>query len=152
MKIRKAIKSDFEKYLKLKREEEVDYFRIIKQKSKKIPEKEYCKEFLDLINKRDNFLFIAEENKELLGVINGRIIKYGVLRWAEIDILYVLKKFRKKGVGKELINKSQKYAREKKCKKIKLEVNKNNKNALRTYEKEGFFISKYKMEKRLRWK
>jgi ribosomal protein S18 acetylase RimI-like enzyme len=150
MKIRKANLNDWEKYLILKKEEEINYFKIIKQESPKISKNEYKKEFLDLINKENNILFIAEEKKEFMGFINGRIEKYGDSKWTEMDVLFVSEKHRKKGIGKALTIKLERYAKLKKCKKIKLEVNKENKNAIKLYEKNGFRISKLKMEKRLK--
>jgi ribosomal protein S18 acetylase RimI-like enzyme len=76
-----------------------------------------------------------------------------------ISVLNIDEKFRRKGIGKNLISNAIKIAREKKCTRIILDVSKENENAIKFYKKVGlkiyeevntklFFqkISVYKME------
>lgn len=52
--------------------------------------------------------------------------------------IYLLKEFRGKQIGKAAFNFIEEKAKEYQCKTISLTVNKNNKDAIKTYEKTGF--------------
>ena len=55
-----------------------------------------------------------------------------------IGVLCVNKKYRKKGIGKNLIKNSKKIAQEKNCSRIILDVSKENNDAIKFYNEIGF--------------
>ena len=65
MKIRKAVKDDLLNYVSLRREDILEYSHIIKEDIK-IDEEKLKKEFKDLIDSKENIVFIAEEGNELV--------------------------------------------------------------------------------------
>jgi len=52
--------------------------------------------------------------------------------------IYLLKEFRRKGIGKDTFKFIEEKAKNYQCKSISLTVNKNNVNTIKTYEKIGF--------------
>lgn len=83
----------------------------------------------------DNFLgFVAEEDGEIVGYI---ALTY-CLEEAEINIIAVSEKFRKKGIASELLKKTQTALLKLGVKKLFLEVRRSNEPAQSLYEKNGF--------------
>ena len=84
-------------------------------------------------------------NKKAIGYasINFNISIRGGIR-AYIEDVVVEKKFRKKGIGKSLVNILLKYAQKKKCYKVVLECSKENINFYRSL---GFKLGKFTMKK-----
>jgi len=89
MKIKKATKRDITGLIQLEAEalREFKDWNITKRE-----------EFLDLIKKR--LMYIAKENKKIVGYINVKIIERKII----LDNVYVKKELRKKGTEKELID------------------------------------------------
>ena len=58
----------------------------------------------------------------------------------KLDKLYVLQEFQGRGVGSRLIASTEAAARAQRCSALILNVNKNNAQAIRAYEKNGFVI------------
>jgi len=145
MKLTKATKEEFEEYSTLKKNEVIEYEKLI---GLKIPySKKECKqEFLKVLKSKKDYLILAKENKKIMGFIQMSIEK----NKAEIDYLYVSKENRKKGIAKELIKKSTKLAKSKKANNLFLKVNAKNKNALALYERLNFKITNYIMKKEIK--
>jgi ribosomal protein S18 acetylase RimI-like enzyme len=61
-------------------------------------------------------------------------------RELKLDKLYVLQEFQGRGVGRRLIEATEVRARAQRCSALILNVNKNNVQAIRAYEKNGFAI------------
>lgn len=146
MKIRKCKKKDFKGYLKLKREEEKDYSEIIREKIPHISDKECKKDFNEILSSKQSILLVAEQGDLLAGFLFGSLSKY---KTGNLEIIFVSKNFRRKGIAIKLINSLLKILRSKKCKKIRLEANLKNKNAIRLYQKLGFKPFKFVMQKEL---
>ena len=96
-------------------------------------EKKWKKEdFYSFISNKDNLFILSHPFP--VGYLKARIIKN------EIEIISILidKKFRKKGLGKGLLNKLLKLANKKKIQRIFLEVSVENKIAINLYRKFNF--------------
>lgn len=85
---------------------------------------------------------LSENKKYIVAKLNNQIIGFaGVLLGldeAEIMNIVTKKEMRKKGVGTLLLEKIIQIARDQKLEKIFLEVNENNIQAIKLYEKFGF--------------
>ena len=90
------------------------------------------KDFISFISNQHNIFILSQP--EPVGFIKARIIQ------DEIEIISILidKKFRKKGIGKGLLNNLFSLANKKKIKHIFLEVSVENKVALNLYKKYNF--------------
>ncbi|GBE19936.1 protease synthase and sporulation negative regulatory protein PAI 1 [archaeon BMS3Abin17] len=150
MEIRKANKKDFEELLKLILKctiyhHELDKKNVGGKKLKRGSIKE-LKENETKILKEDlknssTTIFIAIKEKKIVGFItlsfpskNANIKS----KRGEINDLFILKEYRKKGIGKMLLKKALTFFRLKKVKLILLNVDSNNFSALKFYEKIGF--------------
>jgi ribosomal protein S18 acetylase RimI-like enzyme len=147
MKIRKAKKQDLKEYMRLRGGWEAEYSRMLGGADVFASKSQIKKEFSGFFTK-DYSLLIAEEGKEIIGylacdfVTNSRLLYIG-------DI-FVKREFRKKGIGKILINGAKSIAKARKFKKIRLGVNLKNKSAILFYRKIGFKVSRYEMDLRLK--
>ena len=92
----------------------------------------------------ENFDIIAKHpfSKWLVYIINNELVGflnyYLLYENAELEYIYVLDKYRKKGIGFELMNFFINEVKSKKCINITLEVNINNIKAISLYKKFGF--------------
>ena len=86
--------------------------------------------------KNTNFSLGAYYNDSLTSFILGDLFNIEKISEYEILLLYVSKKFRRKGLGLNLINKIEENNRS--LKKIYLEVSKNNVEAISFYKKMNF--------------
>ena len=95
-------------------------------------------------------MFIIEEDKNIKGFVIGTLIKNNYQYSTYLDEIYVDRNSRRKGFSKLLLNEFAKWSKLKKAKIMRLGVNVNNKKAMKLYNKIGFEIKHYEMEKRLR--
>lgn len=77
--------------------------------------------FKDRIIKKDGFVEIIESNNKIIGYLCGAISKKSYLsqkfKYAELDNMYIEKKFRSKGIGKLLVENFTEW-----CKKNKIDI------------------------------
>jgi len=93
-------------------------------------------QIINQLNKNINLSYGAFYNETLVSFILGDLFNIEKISEYEILLLYVCKHFRKKGLGKELINIIEENNS---ClKKIYLEVSKNNSKAISFYTKMKF--------------
>lgn len=90
---------------------------------------------LDKFRAQDK-IFIAEENKKIVGFIWVCYIWYGISSAGYIENLYIEKKYRERDIGRQLVNHALKYFRRLKIKVI-IAVSVGKKR-LRFYDKLGF--------------
>ena len=93
------------------------------------------------INNKESIIFIAITNKDQPAGFVQLYETFGSLHLGKIIILYDLyveKKYRKFGIGKELMKKSKQYAKSIGAKSIELSTAKTNYNAQSLYEKIGY--------------
>jgi len=150
MEITKAKKEYFKDYLFLKRKEERDYSKITGRKIKYPTDKILRKEFNESISSDKNLILFAKENKEMIGYIQCNYTKNPYSKLGYIDDLFVLKKFRRKGIATKLIVEFTKILKKKGYKKLQMSVNTRNTNAISLYKKLGFEIFHYGLRKE--WK
>jgi len=98
--------------------------------------------YTDIINKQDKLLLVAEENNNLIAYLlletqfrdpflKGNRIGY-------ISELYVLPRYRGKGISKALLNQGEKWFKKKKFKWIQVSTHSRDKPAIKFWEKKGF--------------
>ena len=149
MKIRKATKKDLKEYILLRKLATKEYSRI-KKKKISLPDNFIKKRFKELISSKDAFLLLAERDKTIEGYLAASLIKGVTQKTGYVDDIFVLKEFRKKGVGSLLIKEFMTILKKNKFKKIRLGTYIDNKNALRMYKNMGFKITHYELEKKIK--
>ncbi|HEC65345.1 MAG TPA: GNAT family N-acetyltransferase [bacterium] len=92
------------------------------------------------IDAKNGVLFIAEEEGEMIGYINGDEMKvpYRKSKYFELENLGVVPGTKRKGVGTKLLERITKWARKKGYNRIYLESYAKNEEALKFYRKKGF--------------
>jgi len=93
-------------------------------------------QIINQLNKNTNLSFGAFYNESLVSFILGDLFNIEKIAEYEILLIYVCKRFRKKGLGTQLINKIEKHNRH--LKKIYLEVSQNNSEGISFYKKMKF--------------
>lgn len=140
MNIRLATKSDKDNILKLMDElgEEVNKVRGYNPHNVEA-QKVGGPIFDKIISRKDTLIFVAEENRTLLGLITFYLlpnIRHGWYR-GHIEDVVVNKSTRGKGIGSQLFNAVKKYCKENGIKVIKLDSGVDLTDAHRFYEKNG---------------
>jgi N-alpha-acetyltransferase 30 len=87
-------------------------------------------------------LFIAEENKEIVGFVLGHLISYADFKYGSIDEFFVKKGFRGRKIGSLLLKKAIKELEKFNPNLILVGTEKTNKEAIKLYQKIGFEIGK----------
>ncbi len=149
MRIRKAKREDFEDYYKLKKEEEKEYPEIIQEKVPTLSKREYKKDFDEIFSSRNNLLIIIEEKESMVGFLYGRMYRSRKNSKGYIEVIFISKEFRRKGLARNLIRRFTEILKGKRYNKIQLSVNQKNIGAVKLYKRLGFKILKYEMEKSL---
>jgi ribosomal protein S18 acetylase RimI-like enzyme len=152
MKIRKAGREDIKELFRLKllsKKEELKYSSTLKPMSKsKGIYMRYCEADLEKSNRA---FFIAVEGNDVVGVVFGQLFKplkisnYGMKGY--ISNLYVVKKYRGKGIGKKLVLRMIKWLKDNNVGHISLEIHIDNKGAQSLYRRLGFEDYTIKMGK-----
>jgi [ribosomal protein S18]-alanine N-acetyltransferase len=84
---------------------------------------------------------VAEEDKRVIGYISAEWQKWNSSLY--VDSLYIDKNYRYKGYGSKLLKQMIRKSREKKSKKVFVDVEAGNRNAIILYLKQGFEINGY---------
>lgn len=93
-------------------------------------------QIINQLNKNTNFSYGVFDNRSLVSFILGDLLNIEKISEYEILLIYVVKKYRNKGIARKLINKIEE---KNSClKKIYLEVSKNNSDAILFYKKMKF--------------
>ncbi|MBO3753367.1 MAG: GNAT family N-acetyltransferase [Candidatus Brockarchaeota archaeon] len=107
----------------------------------------------DTLVRGKSFLFLAKIGNKPIGFCTSSIFETPLEvsePMGSINDLYVLPEFRRRGVGRKLMVESLRKLKAKGVEAIRLSVLKENKAAVRLYEKLGFKIYQYGMEKTFR--
>jgi GNAT superfamily N-acetyltransferase len=142
MEIRKLKRTDWKDILKLKKQSESKIVIKYDTEYRLKDEKEYIDETL-----KKGIIIGFFQDSELIGTGGIAIFKdygYGVIRQ-----MYVNPKYRRKGVGNKIINYLEDYAKKLKIKNIRLDVFYRN-PAKNFYNKQGYKIKAYRMEKKIK--
>lgn len=136
----------------VRKKEMKDVLKIMIKEFSKSPwnEKWTPKKALKTLKSYGGKIYVALENKEILGFILVNEFYYFSGPCINIEEFVISKKYQGKGVGKKLLEYIEKMYREKKFSKIYLLTMKKA-EAYKFYRKKGFYDSKYNayMEKKL---
>jgi len=150
IKIRKATKNDLDKIINLKKEWDKE-FNGITGTNEKLNISEVKKEFYESLNPAKGVLLVIEENGIIEGYLQGDFLTHVPSnKRGYIGDIFVKKEFRKRNLATKLINEFTKIVKNKKFKSVQLHVNIKNKRAYGLYQKTGFEMTDYKMEKKIK--
>ena len=143
--IRKAKKSDIDDILVLAdqlRKAEVPLDKTKNLKEDSFRTERYREIQLKHISARKKLFLVAESDEKIVGYVNGYIVRNAEMYYKEpvayLDCLCVSKTYRKRGIGKNLIDEFCKIVKEKGARYVKLNAFENNIPAVNLYKKEGF--------------
>jgi len=119
----------------------IDLLKKLRRAPKYSPQ--YANNILEKVAEYDGVIFLAYDDKKIVGCIVGIIEKQSEknllecvpTRAGRIVELFVSSKYRSLGIGKQLMSKMENYMRKKKCEIIRVEVFEPNKAAHNFYEK-----------------
>ncbi len=142
--INEAKKKDILSILKLAMEMANFHHKIDKfyKSSCKEYKKDYKKWLLKIFNKRNSKILIAKKGKRIIGYGIASIKKskeYSIIdKIGKINQIFIEKKFRRKGIGKEILKRFLEWFNSKNIKYVQLNVDARNKGAINFYKKFGF--------------
>jgi ribosomal protein S18 acetylase RimI-like enzyme len=152
--IRRAKQEDFEDLKEIKllsKKEEFKYsdsIRLVEEN------KEHYHKYLEKDLRYENRgLFIAIEKKKIIGMILAQYFKpLPISKYKKkgyISNLYILEQYRKKGIGKKLIERSLDWLKKNNTEYVSLEIHIDNEDAKKIYKKFGFKNYTLKMVREL---
>jgi ribosomal protein S18 acetylase RimI-like enzyme len=153
-KIKKADRNDVEEIIKLNQELFNYEFNSGFDNSLDLNwTKNNKKYFEKSITDKNSLVLVCIYNEEVVGYLIGRIENpedYRKIKSiAEVDNMFILEEFRKKGVGKKLVEGFVKWAKKKDVEKIRVVASSKNKKAIEFYKKFGFVGYNLTLEKDL---
>lgn len=123
--------------------------------------KEYREKYLNVVkekvSKNNGIIYIAVEDKKAIGLVVGTIrvfdeedyLDYKCPKTGIIEELIVSKNVRAKGIGKLLMEKIEKYFKDKKCEYSYLDVFAYNENAINFYDRNGYHERMHSLIKKI---
>ncbi|GBD38910.1 Spermine/spermidine acetyltransferase [bacterium HR37] len=127
--VREATKDDVKTCAKIEKQSSTESIEIIEDEIEK------------QIGDEDHFIYVAEEDGKVIGFISAEW-----QRWNNsvfIDSLYIDEGYRRKGYGSLLLKQMIQKSREIRAKKVFIDVEAGNKNAIILYLRHGFEINGY---------
>ena len=152
MNIRKIIKEDFEEVISLVMQNMNYHMKLNKFNWESIANirKEELKELRKDFNSSKTKIFVAERDKKIIGYINfsflGKSPYTKTKKKGVINDLFILGKYRRKGVGEALVREARLLFKSRGIKNVTISVISSNFSTLRFYEKIGFKEYVKKME------
>jgi len=111
-------------------------------------DKELVRDFKKGIRKASNYWIIVTEKTKTIGFGNARVDEYNKSR-GKICRIYIIEKYRLKGIGTEIGKELVKWLKEKKVKLIRSNLYMKNKLSMRVHRKLGFQSVAFGMMKRV---
>ncbi|HLE25285.1 MAG TPA: GNAT family N-acetyltransferase [Thermodesulfobacteriota bacterium] len=127
--VREATKRDVRACAKIEKQESGESIEIIED------------EIEEQVHDENHFIFVAEDDKRVVGFISSEWQKWNSSLY--IDSLYIDKNYRFKGYGSNLLKQMIRKSKEIKSKKVFVDVEAGNRDALILYLKHGFEINGY---------
>ncbi|MGD9276595.1 MAG: GNAT family N-acetyltransferase [Candidatus Pacearchaeota archaeon] len=151
MKIRKATKKDLKDFICLRKEWDKEYSKMMNRKFL-LKEVQIKKEFNEILeNNKKRILLFLEDDGEKIGFLIATLIKNIYSRNnCYLDDIFILKNCRRRGLAAKFMNEFNKLLKKKKIGSLLLGVNLKNKVAQKLYEKLGFKVTHYEMEKKVK--
>ena len=141
--IRLANQNDCKELSELKHQVWTETYRGI-YSDEKIDNFDYLKNekyFLDIINDKSIDLYIVEDQNKIVGYMScGTPLRPYKDYKQDVGLLYILQKYQRKGIGKELFNIAYRRIKENGYKKFFISCNKYNTSAQAFYKKMGGII------------
>ncbi|MGH7807051.1 MAG: GNAT family N-acetyltransferase [Thermodesulfobacteriota bacterium] len=127
--VREATKKDIKTCARIEKQESAESIEIIEDEIEK------------QIGEEDHFIYVAEETGKVVGFISAEWQRWNNSLY--IDSLYIDENHRHRGYGSQLLKRMIKRSREIKSKKVFIDVEAGNTNAIILYLKHGFEINGY---------
>ena len=127
--VREATKRDVKACARIEKQESGESIEIIEEEIEK------------QVGNENHFIFVAEDDKRVLGFISAEWQKLNNSLY--IDSLYIDKNYRFKGYGSKLLKQMIRKSKEIKSKKVFVDVEAGNRNAIILYLKNRFEINGY---------
>ncbi len=127
--VREATKRDVKACARIEKQESGESIEIIEEEIEK------------QVGNENHFIFVAEDDKRVLGFISAEWQKWNNSLY--IDSLYIDKNYRFKGYGSKLLKQMIRKSKEIKSKKVFVDVEAGNRNAIILYLKNRFEINGY---------
>ena len=127
--VREATKRDVKACARIEKQESGESIEIIEEEIEK------------QVGNENHFIFVAEDDKRVLGFISAECQKWNNSLY--IDSLYIDKNYRFKGYGSKLLKQMIRKSKEIKSKKVFVDVEAGNRNAIILYLKNRFEINGY---------
>lgn len=112
------------------------------------------KYFRNRITKRNGFVEVAENNGKIIGYICGGVNKrfpYRIeAKYAELENIFIEKKFRNKGLGGKMIKDFLKWCKKNKIDYVSVIASAKNKSAINFYRKQGLKDHDLALERKLK--
>ena len=139
------------------------YFSEIDKTHESLPYKNindahrYIQKMIDDVENMNGKIYVAEENNQIVGFIQGVIIEHNKgddeiydlshnpSKEGWIGLLYVKTRYRGGGIGQKLLDKMINYFKTKKCTSIRLLVLSDNEHAISVYKKNDFMCHDLEM-------
>lgn len=116
----------------------------------------YFEKTMNEVNKYEGKIFLAIENEKVIGLIVGLInneeestYDFKAPKRGRVTELVVSKECRSNGIGKQLLDKMEKYFKEVGCKGVLIDVFAYNENAQKFYYKNGYFNRNIEVMKKI---
>ncbi|MGH7799188.1 MAG: GNAT family N-acetyltransferase [Thermodesulfobacteriota bacterium] len=129
MTVREATKRDVKACARIEKQESGESIEIIEEEIEK------------QVGNENHFIFVAEDDKRVVGFISAEWQKWNNSLY--IDSLYIDKNYRYKGYGSKLLKQMIRKSKEIKSKKVFVDVEAGNGNAIILYLKNRFEINGY---------
>ena len=127
------------------------YALICELEGRKLPFDDFCEIYRDQLNSKYYYCLLAEKDNAVLGVLNLRFEKQlHHAEWiAEVMEFVVSSACRGQGIGRQMLEKAARIAKEYGCKQIEAACNQLRTDTHRFYLREGMNHSHYKFTRRL---
>lgn len=130
--------------MKIRKAELEDYAQIMSLFNQFVGSDRYSKNdndsFGKVLRSSNNYVFVAQDNDSLIGFVTFSV--RNVIRYpkpiAELDELFVSPKYRKIGLGRQLVKKTEQLAKELNCYRVYVESHYDHKEAHKFYETLGY--------------
>ena len=127
--VREATKRDVKACARIEKQESGESIEIIEEEIEK------------QVGNENHFIFVAEDDKRVVGFISAEWQKWNNSLY--IDSLYIDKNYRFKGYGSKLLKQMIRKSKEIKSKKVFVDVEAGNRDAIILYLKNRFEINGY---------
>jgi len=130
--------------MKIRSAQIADYKSLMTLYNKFVGSDRYSKldndSFKKILISKNNYIFVVEDKEKIIGfaTFSIRLVVRYPKPIAELDELFVEEKYRRKGVGKMLMDKIMEKAKEAGCYRLFIESHYDHKQAHQLYESIGF--------------